>query len=202
MNTQRDFNRSRSVFTQNSTAQGGNKQPSGGIGKSLIALWVAAFVMFSFGGVGIVVGVVLILSAVIGLLVWVAKKAADAKGESSGTVPAYTRPMQQSFTRPQMPAPATQSDHLCESGQHAEENRGSTDTLNDMQQGYGDYSATRNRQSGYLPESSFSGITPNGRMTRDQYQKKTQELRSLVDAGIITQEEYRAKMNEYSRFVV
>ena len=98
--------------------------------------------------------------------------------------------------------PVSSSGHLCDPGQHQEELRDGTEALNDMQEGYGDYNAKRNRAPGYRSEESFSGIAPGGRMTREQYVKKTQELRSLLDAGIITQEEYRAKMNEYSRYVV
>ena len=207
MYSQRDFNRNRTSYPQSASTQ----KSGGSFGAgSAIAPLIAAFAMFTFGGIGTVIGVFLIVAAIVALIVWAARKAAGSAGnEAFGAPAAQQQQRPAAYYRPQptpaptrAPAPSTaalggQNGHLCEPGQHAQEVRSSSETLNDMQDGYSEYSAGRGGSSSQVVYSTeFSD-----RMGREQYQKKMQELRSLLDAGIISQEEYRAKMSEYSRYV-
>lgn len=162
---------------------------------ALVGVWVAAAFLFSVGGAATVIGVLVVIGAVTGFIIWAAKSAAGSPranpGRPGGTAPAPIRPMQ-----PQ-PYRAAADGHLCDPGQHEEEHR-SNEALNEMERGYADDNGRRFAPQGY-PNSAPGNR--EGRMTREEYQKKTRELRSLLDAGILSQEEYRAKMSEYSRFV-
>ena len=73
-------------------------------------------------------------------------------------------------------------DHLCDPGQHDEETRQALETLQMLESDYQPYGSTVERV---------------GMMTLDQFRRKQAELDDLRDAGIISGEEHREKLNEY-----
>lgn len=96
-------------------------------------------------------------------------------------------------------------DHLCDPGQHGDdEERSSRATLDDMQAGYTSYSshgAAAQRPMLTAPHPANSMMFRRSRLTREQLNKKTVELQSLRESGIISHDEYQKMLREYSAYV-
>ncbi len=73
--------------------------------------------------------------------------------------------------------------HLCDDEQHNGSERAYEETLNDLEEGYNSYSG--------VPESVGMYLSP------EQLGKKYNELRALLKAGVIGEEEYNEKLREY-----
>ncbi len=166
---------------------GSNKaKDSGKIGgKGFVFLWLGIVVLFSisgaFGAIALFVGIFL-------LVIWVIRAATK-----TGTV---AKPSARPAAYNSSPSAGG---HLCDPGQHSrEEDRNGREALDDMQEGYRPYSGAPSYN--YRAAANYS-YAARGRMSKEQYQKKLDELKSLRDAGIITEEEYRFKVKEYSSFV-
>lgn len=200
MYTQSDFNNMRRANAMGGRT--GSERPNGtpGFLVLVVVCWVLAFVLFSAGGAGIVIGVLLIFAAVIGVIVWGVKRssaAAAPRPASAYPQPTVLAPMRRTASA----APAAPAGHLCDEDQHAAEMRDSAASLDNLQTGYRDYSTASVQQTETYHDPSQYSLRGGFRtLSREEFRKKADELRSLLGAGIISPEEYRAKLEEYSSF--
>ncbi len=140
------------------------------------------------------IGVAFILIPIIftGVIVFIAIFAARAgKKNAQNTASRY------GASAPVYNTPAAGKDaHLCDDGQHASEGD-QFDALAEMEPGYvATRSAAAPIRTAVTP-ASYSNKTR--RLSPEEYAKKRDELRDLRDSGIISQEEYAYKLEEYRR---
>lgn len=84
--------------------------------------------------------------------------------------------------------------HLCEDGEHGPGSaRSAAEALDEMESGYQAFSQTAAGQAAH-ESYVYKRIK---KMTREEFEKKLEELDSLMDAGMITRAEYAEKRREY-----
>lgn len=150
----------------------------GGIGA---LVWVA--IAFAYVGIGraargdVVYLVVLIALIAAALIAFIIIKSLKRGGDAA-------------------PRRASQDGHICESpAEHASSERSAASTLDEMESGYRAYSYTAAETSAH-ESYVYKRIR---KMTPEEYRKKLEELDSLLEAGMMTREEFNLKRREYAQ---
>ncbi len=164
--------------------------------------WGAAIILFTIGA--LLSGGFGVLLAFIAVMVIIGSAAAKNKASNSGNAnngPAFRSRGAQggaaqsgfsgSGVAPVYGAPAGQSPaygsetatdaHLCDPDQHGHDDKSYRETLDELEPGY----------------FSTGGSMSSANITRDEFRKKQNELRSLRDAGMISDDEFNEKLAEY-----
>ncbi|MEG1650424.1 MAG: SHOCT domain-containing protein [Oscillospiraceae bacterium] len=91
--------------------------------------------------------------------------------------------------------------HLCDPEQHTFEDNSGRETLSNMESGYSTYDhvPAQSNQFSYAQNKTNSYLHQR-MLTQGEFSRKSEELRSLRDAGIITPEEYGLKLREYTAY--
>ncbi len=102
---------------------------------------------------------------------------APHRAPAAGSLPAYG-----SAEPPAFAGGASGDAHLCDPGQHPHDgDRPYAQILDELEPGY----------------FSTSGSMPTSHVTEEQFRKKQTELRSLCDAGMISNDEFSERLAEY-----
>lgn len=148
--------------------------------------WIFFFLIFSFAGGfrGFLVLMVFAVLVGVGAALFgkSAKQAAARSTRPNRTPAAYSSP-----------AHSPSDGHLCDPGQHSEEDRSGREALDAMQAGY---SRIYEGLSGARGTAQSAG----GQMTPEECAKKISDLEGLRNAGIITDAELRQKIREYAAY--